>query len=316
MIENYKEMATISPYKSGSVLLAENGTYWYSCGPWRIQNFPNSIPSILAYAPENEKFIKHNNQKTLSKGEQTLLKIFGRPFQEYTDSYIVHMQGMIESFTLGRVAFLPKERIIEVNDPKDFTKHFISNSPRQGRVLLELIDLLQIPLKNIGISGSSLVLMKPVERHEIDLCVYGKTESRRIFTLLEEYRKREIVRDRPNPELHLPFSYNGVLFDPQFAEGEYERGHLDGVNIRFIKKLSDIQVSIYNTVDAIFYPPIYQTTEGRRLISFRPGHRGLFREGQTVQFQSISLIELSYPNMEKETVFAVLEDEWGTIIRK
>jgi len=48
-----------------------------------------------------------------------------------------------------------------------------------------------------------------------------------------------------------------------------------------------------------------------RLLTFRPSHRGLYRNGDCVFFENIGTGTVTYHNGVREEVYLVVNEEWG-----
>lgn len=271
----------------------------------------NVVPCILAYVPETPQFKKKEQQKTVQLYGKNFLKAFGQPYSLYQELYYPAMGYLIQENTLGKIAFLPKNKIITAYNPQQFAREYVTNIQPEGNILLECCDYLGITLDNIGVGGSSLLFGKPVKRHEIDIAIYGKQACYRAFERIEQgYKKGIFIK---SPYRYFPFCFKGIWFDPHFSEGFDEENCFHKVCIEEINKISNVTIQIDNATRSIFYPAIYEVNSDQKLISLRAGHVGLFKVGQIVKFSSLSLLKLRWSNGQQEIVYAILEDEWGEI---
>lgn len=302
-------MSSATHLPAGSILVADNDSYWYCCGSWTFRGINNALPSILAYVPESPQFPRRTQQKFLNVGGKRLLKVFGQPFHLYR-MYYSAMSDLFEGPTFGKIAFLSMDRVVDIRNPRYFAKQYILQQP-EGKILLELCEYLDIAVDDIGVGGSSLMFGKPIRRDEIDIAIYGKQASYKAFERIEQaYETRLFIR---SPYRYFPFCFKGIWFDPHFSEGIGETNILDGASVKLIGRVSNVEITVSNAKEGIFYPSIYKTNSDKRLISLRAGHVGLFKNEQKISFESLSLIEVEWGSTEREELYAVLEDEWGQI---
>lgn len=118
------------------------------------------------------------------------------------------------------------------------------------------------------------------------------------------------------------FLFKGLWFDPQFAESERRRPPLDGARITRLRRIRNANLIVEDDRQGIFYPAVYKCwyrvnehASMRRtlLLSFRFGHRGLFRRGNSILFNSLTRIRIQWRNGVSETALAVLGDETASI---
>lgn len=306
----------MEPTLYGSILKADNGTYWYTCGAWRLRDMPSGIPSILAYAPESSLFPRVENQKTIDLDGIQLVKVSNQPLDVYSNRYLPGVASMIFARRFGRLVFLDESRIVEVRSPRRFAKPFLSQLRPEGGIVAELLRELGVTWENIGIWGSSLLFDKPVLRHEIDVVIYGREHSNRAFERTQDgsIDPHDLTLD-PSLGLCTVFRYRGVAIDLFFDAGATDDHPLYGADIQVIRQLSNEEIVVQDDTDALYYPSTYWTTTGRRLLSFRPVHsRRFFRPGSRIRFDSISLIAITWPTGEQETAYGVLNYEQGQIL--
>lgn len=299
--------------RSGSVVCTDNGAVWYCCGDWRLKGFPDGVPCILGYIPLSEALPVTEKTKILHIGDYAYTKAFGQPLSVYRTAFLGLQRELIHSPSFGKVVFVKHARIVEVHDPPAFTADFLARKADMRELVQSLAVVLGVPFESIAIGGSTMVTRGLVRRHEIDVGFYGHKWSRKAFRAIEQQRNDTIFSCASLPPFHLPFRYRGVWFDPQFSEGERERHFLRGATIHRIRHLGEQVLSIRDDRDGIFFPAVYGVQGRKRLISFRTGHRGLFRRGQQVRFTSLSLIRLTYRTGRTEVSYGVLDDEWGEI---
>ncbi len=297
--------------RGGSVLRTDTGAFWYCDGDWRLKGFENAYPAVLAYVPCEDVAVDSEKFKTLLIDGRTYIKVYGQPLPVYREILRSSQPAAFYSTALGKGVYVKQSRITEARDPLAFAEQFLPAMERERATFQSLADVLHVPLKSIGISGSTLVLGRPERRHEIDVVFYGRSACRRIARLIERNRDDVVFSRVSLPPFHLPFQHHGIWFDPQFSEGDRERHPLDGASIRIVRRFGETTVRIKDDRDGVFFPALYGTTNRRRLISFRLGHRGFFRRGDTVVFPSLSLIRMTYANGQLETAYGILNDEWG-----
>lgn len=297
--------------RGGSVLRTDTGTFWYCCGDWRLSGVGDSYPAILAYIPRKDVDIYSEKFKTLLIEGRTFVKVYGQPIEVYRELLRSTQGDAYHPSALGKVAFVKRSRIVEVKDTLAFTGVFLQAMERERVAFQSLAEMLRVPVGAIGISGSTLVLGLSERRHEIDIVFYGRSICRRVFRAIERNRNDVVFSRASMPPFHLPFQHHGVWLDPQFSEGERERHFLDGTSVRILRQVADMTVRITEDRDGIFFPSVYGTNRRRRLISFRPGHRGFFRRDDNVRFPSLSIIRLTYASGNSETAYGILNDEWG-----
>lgn len=304
------------PTPFGSLLWTDNNIYWYTCGSWRLGDHPFGIPSIIAYAPAGQKFPIQKNQKTIDINNKTFIKVSNQPLSVYKDVYLSKVKDMINGPQFGRLVFLSSDRVIKITKPGGFVTPFVQNISPEGQILKELCGLLHVSLKDVGIWGSSLIFKQPVRRHEIDVVIYGRENCEEAFRLLAETSlcSEDLILD-PEEGVCTQFSYKGINFDLFYDLGDKEPHLLDGAKIKISGILKNEFMTITDTTEGLYYPSIYVTNTGLRLISFRPAHsRRFFKTGQKLLFKSVSQIEIIQASGKRETSYGVLDYEKAEFI--
>jgi len=242
------------------------------------------------------------------------LKVFGQPLSVCRETYYKDIENLTESERLGKVSFLKTKYIDEVKDPHSFVSTYASYIPKDGEAIHDLCNLLEINIEDVGITGSSLMFGQPVKRHELDFGIYGIEKSRRAFQIIEEGRKNGLFPSSSDYH-HLPFLYKSVEFDPQFGENGQEDNPMENSKMEISDVVNNVSFTVLESPDSIFFPAIYETSAGMKLVSFRPGQRAYLRPGQDVNFESLSLVNMKWANGMNEQVLAVLNDESGTVLK-
>ncbi len=304
---NYPKHAFI-----GSIVRSTDESFWYCCGSWTVNGVKDAIPCILSYVPA-ERHTERTGQKTLELNGQRYLKAFGQPLASYRETYLPAVQSLIENETLGKVVFLSMRHIQEIKDPHAFVPIYMGKIPKDSEALNKLCKLIEVSIDDIGITGSTLMFGDPVKRHELDFGIYGRDKSKRAYKILEAVRKSGVIVSASDYH-HLPFIYEGVEFDPQFGEKKGELNPIDGAKIEVTGGVENLNMIIKESVDAIFFPAIYETEEGRRLVSFRPGQRAFFKTDQRVCFKSMSVANITTADGKCEEVFLAINDESADVI--
>lgn len=301
----------------GSILRVDDGTYWYTCGSWRLSDAPSGIPSILAYAPAGDLFPLHENQKTLHVHGTTLVKVSNQPLDIYETVYLPAVADMIYDRRFGRLVFLQESRVVEVRSPRRQAVPFVSTLVPEGALVGELCHRLGLTVADIGIWGSTLMFDEPVRRHEVDVVIYGREQSYRAYERMTGggVDPAHLVVDA-QLGLCTVFRYKGVPVDLFFDPGDEEEHALHGASIRVVGKVSNQTMTIHDTTEALFYPPMYVTSHDKRLLSFRPAHsRRFFKQGCQIRFASISVVEIDWPCGSTESAYAVLTYERGEFVQ-
>jgi len=298
-----------TPY--GSILRASDGTYWYTCGSWRLASAADGIPSILAYAPEGRGFPHREGQKKLQLGGVTLLKISNQPLDAYTQVYLPTVSRVMVGPRFGRLVFLWEDAVVEVRDPRAFTRRFVDAVCPEGPLAAELLGLLGVEVEDAGVWGSSLMFDEPVRRHETDLVIYGRELSAKAYERFTGGAvPSEALELDPRLGLCTVFRYKGAPIDLFFDPNEREGHWLDRAAIRVVARLGDQCIRIADSSDGLFYPASYTCEGGKRLISFRPAHaRRFFAPGARLRFDSLSLVEIVPLGGGAEEAYAVLDYE-------
>lgn len=298
---------------AGSIVKSKNGYFWYCCGDWSINNL-KSLPCILSYVPIDNEFGFSDSKyhtKQIEIDNKKYLKTFGQDIKKFQDLF--YQANREIDFSIGKVAFLKRENIFSIKNPKDFVQNFVRNVKKDGQIFCELMDILKLPKDSVGISGSCLMFDKPIKRHEIDFVIYGIRESVKAKKIILVKRKNGIFSQNSLGKFHLPFKYKGVWFDPQFAFSEDEKNFINNHKISILEDEKDITLKIIDDSMGIFFPAIYITDLGR-LISFRPGHRGLFKKNNYLKFKSLKKAILENYLGKKEFVNVIINDEWCEIV--
>ncbi len=304
-----------TPY--GSILRTANGAHWYTGGTWRLMNHPSCLPSILAYAPVGDQFPLRPNQKTLDLNGVTLVKVSNQPLDVYSSVYLPPVRDLITGPRFGRLVFLDEQHVVEVRDPRQFARQFISRLQPEGAIVADLCRRLGVnPETDIGIWGSCLMFDEPVRRHEIDILIYGQDLSYRAYErMLTAMLGREFQMD-PQLGICSAFCYKGTTIDLFFAMESQLVHPLHKARIRVLGKLFAEEITIEDTGEALFYPALYTTSTGKRLLSFRPAHsRRFFRQGSKLRFESISVGEIDWSSGSKEEFYGILDYETGQFVK-
>src|SRR3989344_631116 len=152
----------------GSILHSVDGSYWYCCGSWKINDMTEVVPCILSYIPDQGRYPIMPGQKTIDVNGIRYVKVFGQHLFHCRETYYRDIEGITECERLGKVSFLKTKYIDEVKDPHAFVSVYINCIPRDGEAIRDLCQLLEINIEDIGITGSSLLFGQPVRRHELD----------------------------------------------------------------------------------------------------------------------------------------------------
>lgn len=226
----------------GSIIRSSDGSFWYCCGSWTVNGVKDALPCILSYIPVDES-MELAEQKSLELNGQKYLKVFGQSISSYRITYLPMVQDLVEKENLGKVSFLSTKYVQEIKDPHSFTPAYLDKIPKDGEALRNLCKLIEVGIDDIGITGSSLMFGQPVKRHELDFGIYGREKSRRADEVLEKARISGVITNASDYH-HLPFHYEGVVFDPQFGEMDGEVNPIDGARIEIIREISDLNVII------------------------------------------------------------------------
>ncbi len=303
--------------RAGSVIRTEDGSLWYCAGNWHLKETPNYFPCILAYVPEDSYPTQLKIIKTIEMDGVTYVKVFGYfgpSLEIYRTSLMEPRKGILHPISFGHLSFLRKSHIVGIQDPRAYVSTFLQTLEGAPGLFSSLVEILGLSLEDIGISGSTLALGVPSWRHEIDFCVYGREKSKKVNRAIRRHRDDYLFSKASLPPYHLPFKYQGRWFDPQFSESDRERSFIHGASLAVIKRSKNVTLTIHDDQNGIFYPSVYMIGRGRRLISFKPSHRGLFTSGQKVFFSSLSLVRIRHANKLEEVAYAILQDEWGDIV--
>lgn len=297
----------------GCVLRTYDGSFWYCIGNWKPKGLHGVVPCVLGYVPEGERFPAVENQKRLRANGHDLLKIFGQPIGTIR-TFLAQMGDFIEPLTLGRIVFLDTRNVVEVHNPKDFVRPFVEQIRPEGDLLIELCEHFGLDLDDIGIGGSSLMFRSPQRRPEIDFVIYDRKKSLRTVKAIFDGRANGLFADEWLGNFFLPFRYKSIWFDPQPCTAAEERDVLDGAELQVVGREERPVLEITENEESIFMPALYGTAGGRRLITFRPGQRAYFRTGQKVGFDSLSVVDVRWSDGREETLYGVLDEEFGTVL--
>lgn len=298
---------------AGSIIKTQDQALWYSCGDWRLKGMDGSLPCILTYIPEESFPSGLKTPKKVTSDKMSFFKVFGHygvSLDDYRNVLISEKRNMLYPISLGRTVFLKEEYILEIKDPLVYREKYFKESEESNIIFRSLIEILEIPIESIGIGGSALALDSSVGRKDVDFGIYGLENCIKALTQIEKNRNDHVFSRLSLPPYHMPFQYKGIWFDPHFSEPKKE-GVLNGASISIIRKLGEMTLSITDDSDGIFFPAIYYVEGEKKLISFWTSHRGLYQKGQRVKFESLSEIEISFPNGFSEIVLAVIDNEWG-----
>ena len=171
-------------------------------------------------------------------------------------------------------------------------------------VMEELARILGVPLHRVGITGSSL--LEKSDPGDIDFVIYGEDYCRIANNKIAYLRKRSTPRIYKGKFYHLCFQSEQIAgyLDPHFVRSK------DPLCCQIIsqdyslKKSTPIApVNIIDDSQSIYFPSQYLLESGKILLSFRFGHCGLFKNGQTICTQtSVPFVTFSH----SETQYIVL----------
>jgi len=301
---------------AGSVVVTSDATIWYSCGDWQLKGVKDAIPCIPAYLIE-ERFPKgHPVQKEIQVGGVRYIKVFGHyglPLEVHRSTIYPSMQNMIYSRSYGRMVFVKKNYIKHLSSPTEYRAKMFRELPEAREVFEDLAEVLGIPIESLGISGSVVAVKAPSWRHETDFTVHGYHACETAVQNIHQNRLVGVFSQEQLAPYHMPFKYKGKWFDPHYSDPQKER-RLQGAEISRIATLKEKVFLITEASEGIYYPAIYSVQEGKRLITFRTSQRGLYRKGQRVSFEKISLAQIVFPGGVSEEFYMVSDDEWGEIL--
>jgi predicted nucleotidyltransferase len=298
-----------TPY--GTLLTADDGTCWYTCGSWRMVGEVSGVPAILAYVPEGSRFRRLPGQKAVDRHGVTLLKTSNRPLEEYTAVHLAAVSDLIAPRCFGRLAFLQEQRIVEIRQPGPFAARFVAEVAPEGPLVADLCHRLGLEISGIGIWGSALLFDPPVRRHETDVVIYGREASERAHRNLT---RPDVDLELFEMEQHLgvcaAFRYRGCVFDLFYDRGSTAIHELHGAQMEIVGREPQVEVTIADATEALYYPASYITSDGTRLLSFRPAHaRRFFRQGTRLRFPSLSRVLITRVSGHVEEAHAVLDYE-------
>jgi len=298
---------------AGSVLVSSEGTIWYACGDWALRGIENVIPCVPAYVLKSSLPDGLTLEKQITVGRHVYAKIFGYhglSLAQHREYIFPRMNRIIHQVTVGRVAFLNRKAIEHISDPRQFRELFLDKLEGARATFQRLAEELRISIIDIGISGSVLAIGSPSWRHEIDFSVMGAENCSVAFHMLTENRLNGVFSKQSMPPYHMPFAFEGKWFDPHFSDTSKEKV-LNGGSITLGGSLRKVILRITDDSNGIFFPTFYGTEKGKRLLTFRPSHRGLYRNGDRVYFENLGIGVVTYASGLCEEVYLVVNEEWG-----
>lgn len=276
-------MTTMSQDKVwlGSVLHTDNGALWYSCGRWGVSSDHFMFPAILGYVPVVSFAQPGPESQFLSTPTRDYWKVFDVPDNDYhtTLRLAIPFNGTAHP-PLGKVVFLSKDSVCKILNPLEYLRPCMDTLPKQSLAIKMLAERANIPMSALGVTGSTLVFGRPVERHELDLLIVGKDNIAKFdITVNALLREGLATHDAFYAQR---FHLHGVTFDPQYDLFPTECHPLAEASIEILDECTDIRVKIVDTCDAVLFPARYLAEENLILYSFRPGHRCLFSVGDVI----------------------------------
>lgn len=309
-----------------------------------FQDTSNAI-SYLKYYPSVTGTRKKGN---LSYSKFVNMKN-GEKFVKHNMPINWYFNKKLDAYTM-----IPGEEIVKVYDPRTVLEEELrkDNASRLTNKVRSLINLIieqcDIPLSDIGISGSTLVdLEDSVGLSDMDLLIYGKDSARKLIKYFPNLLLMGVKHYSENNKnllipRRLPRSIDGftqevaLINEYTKTSGQYEGTHFNISLIRndessypkifiapVIKKLDFciIEAVITNDSEIIFVPPLYQISvtnvihgdesaiNVNYVIGSRFLHAQIGEKGKTIAFGGILQIREFF----NQKIYVLSLEPWETV---
>lgn len=294
---------------AGSVIRDENDFLYYSTGKWCPREFSNSIPCFLAYAPT--ELINLPEAKSIEVQGRKFTKVFNQGIDVFHEIYNQYEVPYDRRF--GKIGFIKNGSYQLAFSPASISD-VLERQPLIGEKTLRLLEYLEILglSGDVSIGGSLLLNQSNQKRYDIDLKFEGTTLSITAWMKIQEGIKSGTLT-RPGNRFFLPFIFEEVIFDPQFALSNTDYNPFQDFALDESPTLnSSVQeFTVTGNDRSIFFPVVYDTNHGP-IVSFRPGQRGIFNVGQTINFDSpLPNYEITWANGLSQHCYLVNNDQYG-----
>ncbi|UXY16920.1 hypothetical protein N8I74_07865 [Chitiniphilus purpureus] len=275
-------------YASGSLVQTCDGAFWYTAGETGIALGRAAIAAVLAYVPDGSP-PDAPQRKVLTTDEATYLKVHAQSLDNYRALVLARSALQVPcKVDLGRLVFVDPEKIVKVVDAQAAVAAWSAHRPDRQRLLDALCHHLGLNIDALGISGSTLMFSDLRDRHELDLVIYGAEASRNAWRRIGECIAAGVFE--PIAGYSQRFRLLGIEIDPQFALKPADGSVLGGVCPIDSRMGEACTATVTCHRMGHFYPAVYETDCGPRLMSFRFGHRGLFPSGSMIRLPPLPII--------------------------
>lgn len=306
MIEGLRDELTP---EAGSVVFDNNKFLYYTAGDWYPSDYPTSVPSFLAYVPTDS--VDLPDAKKIEISGQSYAKVFNQDLNTFREIY--GQFGIPFDDRFGKIALPEYQDITLVCSPLDI-REVMRTHPAVGHTMSRLLAVLGMEnqYSSVRVGGSWLLNPNNVNRYDIDIKFGGYAKASLAWQRINQAYKDGNITKFSN-RFNLPFKFEETIFDPQFSLSATDYNPFAGFVIG--DSLPDIsattEFTILSTYRSIFFPIIYGTDKGP-LISFRPGQRGLFKEGQKIVFDKpIPACDMTFSKKNPQVCYLVGEDQYA-----
>lgn len=194
---------------------------------------------------------------------------------------------------MGPVHRLKAQWVQEWANPINALLEMRSRSVKQRLWIEALSELLEVPVSSLGLTGTRS-LCAGQARADVDVIVYGKARSQNAVAVIRNYLAR-----CPEAQVLLPsgkhhnrrFVFRDKVVCPHFNYDRTDKFSAFTGNWRMISR-GAVRATVLDSSESMFTPCVYWVradngllaTKVCRMVSWRPGHSMLLRDGDMVQF--------------------------------
>ncbi len=247
---------------SGSIVFTREDLIFYT-----VYEGGGILRGMIGYVPETCDLEGHK-----------LKQFNGRSYRKIFNASYEHQQKILRRFSgikidngWNSLVGIPDAEIAKIRTPFE-----IRDNLRETLPLDDLLNIFEIEPYHFGVSGSCGIDFVPSQVHDIDIFFYGRDIADRIWKQVEKlsqanplYIDGKYYRTR--------FRYEDYWYCVHFVPLEDEN-ELIGMDIK-LQTEEPIRDIVLEDTSNLFFPGFIDLESGRKLLTFRPGHTGLFRKG-------------------------------------
>jgi predicted nucleotidyltransferase len=224
------------------------------------------------------------------------------------------------NYEFGKYFTITKSQIKNIWDPFKTTQNLIKKSKHRSTIT-QLIDLLQVDPKNLGIATTSSIEGR-LKRPPSDVDILIKTPKHyKINKLIKQYVKNTGKISKNGKEYDRLVALNDYYFDIDFIAPYLDSVFWNGKSIEEGNKFIDCTVQVTNNKESNIFPFVYQVKviwatknlpmQEISLVISKPSLGGVFEEGSILNITNVSVGKIvnKDDNNEKKCLLAT-SNQW------